>query len=349
MNRETTFAAQLLENGASGYAGVAAGVLLERFPTLAERYAPSAFRDWKGHLRQRILELSAALEAAEPNLFASRIRWERIAFRSRSLDEEDLRCGLVCLRDVLGEELPDNARASVDRYVDPVLDSWSESVDEEVGLDPKDPVDRLALHYMETALQGDSLAAIDRIVGAVGDEMTVTDAYFALMRAQQEAGRLWHLGELNIAEEHVVTATTERATAVLVQGAPRAEPNGKTAVVAAVAGNRHSLPVRAVADFFALVGWRSISLGADLPVSEAVAAVECFKADIMALSVAMPTQIKAARETVTATRRVHPELKVLVGGRVFFEAPDLWQRIGADGYIDRVQDAPSVAFDLLTD
>ena len=348
MNPSTVFAAQLLETGASGYAGVAAGALLEKHPALEERFAPSAFRDWKDHLHQRILDLSAALEAAEPGLFASRVRWERVAFRSRDLDDADLHRGLTCLREVLDEELPEMAKETVDSYVTPVLEGWSDTLPDEPTLDPKNPVERLALTYLEAALRGDGVEAVDLVVQEMENGMDYQQAYEALMTAQRESGRLWHLGELKIAEEHLITTTTERATSVLAQRVQREPSNGKTVIVAAVAGNRHSLPVRVVADFFSIAGWRSICLGADLPPSELAAAAEYFEADAMALSVAMSTQIKHARATILETRKsCEKEIRIVVGGSIFDEAGDLWQRIGADGYIRYVHEAPQIALDLI--
>ena len=63
MTQANPFIAQMLERGASGFAGYAAGLLLERDEQIKDRYAPAAFGTWKGHLTQRIIELAAALAA----------------------------------------------------------------------------------------------------------------------------------------------------------------------------------------------------------------------------------------------------------------------------------------------
>ena len=109
MTPPSHFAAGLLEASASAYAGYAASLLIERQPGILERCAPNAMRDWKMSLSHRILELSAALGVDEPRLFTSRVRWAIKAYHARELAAGDLRSSLVCLREVLVEELPQAA------------------------------------------------------------------------------------------------------------------------------------------------------------------------------------------------------------------------------------------------
>ena len=100
------FAAQILETSAPGFAGLVAGLLLERHPEIAGRYGTDAFAGWKSQAQRWILDLSAAVDSGEPKLFHSRARWAREAFDARKVPVEDLRAALVALRDVLQERLP---------------------------------------------------------------------------------------------------------------------------------------------------------------------------------------------------------------------------------------------------
>ncbi len=340
MSESNTFTARLLEASSSAYAGAGASLLLETQPDLAERYAPSAFRMWKAHLQQRVLELIAALDADEPRLFSSRIRWERTTFAARDMDERDLRSALVCLRKVLEEELPKAARGAAVAFLDPALQTLDEALQKEPNLDPAKPLERHALEYMETALRGEAAEAIERLSNAVTQGLEIAEAYTVLLTAQREVGRMWHLGDLDVSEEHLVTATTERATAALAQLARREDSNGKTVLVAAAADNNHSLAVRVLADLFEIAGWRAICLGSDVPVADVVAAAKHFKADLLALSVALPTQLKTARQTIEAVQGDDTlDTKILVGGGAFAELPDLWKGLGADGYVEKVDRA----------
>ena len=350
MSPPSLFAAELLESSASAYAGCAASLFLERHPEAGERFAPCAMRDWKACLCQRIHELAAALEAAEPALFVSRVRWAGRAFRAREMATDDLRSSLVCLREVLDDELPEAARSETGGYIGQALRALAElPASEAGGLDPQHPNGRLALRYLELALEGDAWGAVDLVVAAVDGGLDPREAYLeVLLGAQREVGGMWHLGELSVAEEHSVTATTERALSILARRLDRRPPNGKTVVAAAVAGNNHGLGVRVVADFFEMAGWRSICLGADVPPSDLAAAARHFDADLAVVSAALTTQLKAVRQSVEALRRVEDrEVKILVGGIAFDEAPELWRRLGADGHAGAADEAVAVGARLV--
>lgn len=335
MSQTNRFAAQLLESSAPAYAGYAASLLVERNPTIDERYAPSTMKHWKLFLTQRILELAAALSVEEPRLFASRLEWQDRAFQARTRGNDDLLAGLVSLRDVLDEELPPPARGPVADYLSPALAALSESMHAAPPeLDPNDDHGRLALQYLQAVLEGDVRGALD-LVSRAQDAGTPVEVLYldVLLAAQRQVGDLWHLGELGVAEEHVVTTTTQRAMAIVAQRAPRASEVGKTVLTAAVAGDHHGLGVRTIADFFEMAGWRAICLGPDVPAEDVATGVVYFEADLVALSATLATHLKALGQTVDAIRAVPEcETRVLVGGGALAEAPDVWRRLGADGY-----------------
>lgn len=336
MKSPSSFSSLLIESSASAYAGAAASLLIEQHPEIEERYRPTALAHWRGHLTQRLVELSASLGAQERTLFTSRIRWERKAFHARHLLVEDLKQALQCVRQVLADQLPALAWGAAQPYLDAALEDFAEplATDAMMALDPDVALDRLALLYLKSALEGDAPAAIDLIVQAVDDGLSLVDAYGGvLIAAQREVGALWHLGELNIAEEHLVTSTTERAMAVLADRAVRREPVGKTVLAATVAGNRHGLGVRILCDLFAMDGWRAICLGADVPAADLAASSVYFNADLVLLSAALPSQLKETMRSIDALRALpDKDLKILVGGPAFQDVPDLWQRLGADGH-----------------
>ena len=55
---------------------------------------------------------------------------------------------------------------------------------------------------------------------------------------------------------------------------------------------------------------------------------------------ALPTQLKTARQTIEAVQGDDTlDTKILVGGGAFAELPDLWKGLGADGYVEKVDRA----------
>ncbi len=344
------FAAELLERGASGYAGFATNLMLEKVPDAKQRYQPDAFATWKTYMTQRILELAAAVGTGEPLLFSSRVMWSRKAFLARNQQEDDLAISLSSLKDVLAENLPGSAGKEAVDYVEQALDTLSTARPEleDSELDPQRPHDRLALRYLQGVLEGNGAAAVNNVLDAARHDMTPMDIYLkVLLPAQREVGRLWHLGDMTIAEEHLVTFTTQRAMAALVQSIPPEESNGKTMVGAAVSGNVHDIGLRAVSDVYQLAGWRTIFLGADVPMQDLPSTLTFFDADLLILTAAMSTQLPRVRYTISAVRdRTARDVKILVGGAAFDEAQEIWRKVGADGYGPTIDEALKVGSQL---
>jgi methanogenic corrinoid protein MtbC1 len=333
MIHSETMASELLAASAPAYAAIATNRLLEKLPEVQQQFGETAFRDWKDHFQQRVLELSAALAENEPRLFASRVDWAKSAFKAREVSDDFLRESLVCLREVLDEELPETSRQAPSSFIDAALDSLTTTAEESYEVDLNDPNAKLAMQYLLKILEGDSRSAIRLVVDAVNEGLPVADAYeHVLLAAQREIGKMWHHAEISVAEEHYVTATTVRAMSVLCVQADMQPSNGLTVVSAAVAQNSHEIGVRAVSDFFELAGWRSVCLGGDTPAADIAEAVKCFGANLVLISAALSTQLRTVRKTIQAIRDQDANCKIMVGGMAFGDAPEIWRQVGADGY-----------------
>lgn len=346
MQEENSFAAVMLERSASGYAGLAASLLLEKDPSVADRFPPDALTAWKSHLTQRIMELGAALAAGSPALFQDRVNWSRKSFAARDRDEGDIRTSLECLREVLADALPPPARPDVLGCLDQAVDALNEPLAPEASeLDPARDHDRLALGYLQTILEGDPAAAINRILDAVENGLSFQDAYVSvLLPAQREIGRMWHSNLATSAEEHLVTSTTQRLMGLLAHRATPAEGNGRTVVAAAVEGNAHDVGLRATADLFQAAGWRTIFLGADVPAEDLPAAAQYFEADVVLISAMLDTHIARTKRSVSALREnCDREVKVIVGGHAFDGSQEVWQVTGADAYAGNAAGAVETA------
>lgn len=350
MNPSDAFAAQLLETSATGYAALATDRLLASHPGLAARFAPDAIGAWRAVLAQRIIELATALRLGEPRIFAARVTWARRAFATRSVPEEDLRASLATLASVLAEELPLTARGGAGTMLSEALAALDQPVEDSDGfLDPQSPTGRLALEYLAKVLEGDGRAATATVLAAVDAGLPVESAYLeVLVPVQREVGRLWHAGELGIIEEHVVTFTTERLMALLAHKAQRAPSVGKTVVCAAVTGNVHDIAVRVLADFFDIAGWRSVHLGASVPTEELAMALQYFDGDLLVLSAALSVQLPKVAEGIAAVRRIEGRaVRIMVGGLAFDDAPEIWRKLGADGYAPDARSAVRLGAELL--
>jgi len=336
-------AAEILKLGANGFAGYAASSMLERLPDAKERFSPDPFTRWQKHLNQRILELSAALDVGQEKLFVARVIWSRKAFLARHMLESDLKVSLECLRDVLSEHLPAPAAADPLSYVDSAINALDADPPEEdeAQLDAATETGRLGLQYLQHILEGDTTLAVnllrDRARSGTGLGSIYADI---LLPVQREIGRLWHKGDVNVAEEHLVSATTHRTMSVLMQDSSPVAGDGKTVVAAAVANNAHDIGIRAISDMYQLAGWRTVYLGSDVPVHDLAEVVDIFDADILLLGATLSTQLGAAIKAIKVVREQCGDgVKIIVGGYAFDESPTLWEQVGADAYAAGVDEA----------
>jgi MerR family transcriptional regulator, light-induced transcriptional regulator len=351
MNQSDSFAADLLETSAAGYATVATERLLATYPEIEARFSPNAVGAWKAAFGQRIVELATALRLGEPKLFAARVTWARRAFEAREVPEADLRASLESLRHVLAEELPEAVRPGPAALLGAALAELEHpAAPSDSHLDPGTSSGRLGLEYLAAILEGHNRKAIDKVLAEVEQgRQSVESAYLeVLVAVQQEVGRLWHAGELSIAEEHVITETTERVMALLAHRASPAPANGRTVVCAAVHGNVHNIAVRVLADFFELAGWRAVHLGANVPAPELATALRYFDGDLLVLSAALSVQLPKVADAIAAVRRTEDRpLQIMVGGMAFSEAPEIWRKLGADGFAADARAAVSLGTQLV--
>lgn len=346
MNQNNRMSARYIVHSARPLAGYAASEFLQACPELAAHLGPGASERWRQVFVQLLEELSVSLFANRPGMFVDYAAWMRGLLRSRDLPDGGLESAMQTLCEVLTAELPAAAAAAAIDVCHKALDALKTTaavVDVPLSADTADG--RLACGYLLALLEGDGDRATRLILEAAEAKTPVSVLYMnVLIPAQQEAGRMWHNAEINIAEEHFTTATTRSVMARLAGYAVRKAPNGKTILTSSVSGNQHDLGMQAVAEFFGMDGWRVIQLGADLPMHDLAQAVDFYQADLVGLSVTLRPQIPLLAKTIEAIRGGgHGEtVKILVGGRAFLGNTDLPAILGADGYASNPIEAVAV-------
>ncbi|MBL0922460.1 MAG: cobalamin B12-binding domain-containing protein [Phycisphaerales bacterium] len=337
------FVAEMLERGARAYASYAAARL---FDTASRPpVGPAGFLDWQDQLTQMVHDLAAAVRVGEPTVFASQVSWLRGAFEARSVPTGALVGALEALGAALDEELPEPAKPTAAPFLRAGLEAARRAgAGERPALSPDTPEGRLGLEYLARLLGGDRRGARDVALSAFDRGTPIRSLYLrTLVPALEEIGRMWHVGEASVAEEHFATDTTQGVMAILCSRATPAPANGKSVIVAAAPGNTHDIAVRVAADLFELDGWRSICVGADVPSADLASACAAFSPDLIALSAMMPGQLRTTAEAIGAIHAMPDQrARTLVGGRAFASSPDLWRRVGADAYAPTVEEACGV-------
>jgi len=336
------FHAQIIESGARAIAAGAAERLLEAAPN-AHAFGKPAFPAWHEHLTGRLLELVGAMRAGEPALFCGRLDWARLAFEARGLDTAELRESIDAIEHALREDLPPGGTDAIAPYLEAARDGLSRNADAEPpALSGAGPNGRLASGYMLALLEGDRRGAIALLESAVAKGMTAETVMLdVLIPVAREVGRQWHLGEVAIGEEHFVTNSAMLALGWLRGLMPQCEPDGRSVMIGAVPGNRHDLAGRIAGLILESAGFRVVDLGAETPAPDMVRAAGDFGVDGVLLGVMLGTQIESARHAIAQFRADERTAGVfiVVGGHVFDEAPELWERIGANGHARTIHEA----------
>jgi methanogenic corrinoid protein MtbC1 len=323
---------------------------LEADPDLPERYGATWRSDWTANVQSRLGYLAQAVAVRSPELLAQMMLWTATAARARDATLGDFLNSLEHMRAVLVEELPPPVATTAAECVDQaLLGLRSAELESAAGPDPGAHHGELLLQYLEAVLAGNRDEAQRLIVEPARAGRSVIEIYEqVLLPAQSELGRMWHRGEVSIADEHFATAITQALLGELRVYFPRAEPRSKTVVAAAVSGDFHDIGLRMVADCFEMDGWQVMFLGANMPAGEIVEFLDRHPADVLALSTSTCLLVREAGELIEVVRASYSrdKLKIIVGGSPFDLIPDLWEELGADGCAHSAAESVALANQL---
>jgi len=159
-------------------------------------------------------------------------------------------------------------------------------------------------------LSGDERDARRLVAGLTEDGVSVTTVVQdVLTPALRRIGEEWSAGRLTISEEHRASAIVER-----ILGEHHPTPRGRrrgTVVVAALAGDRHSLPTAMAAAALRDDNWHVHHLGADVPGADLVRFIGTQLVDLVVLTVTAP-DVRPAVDVVVAELEAVGK-RVLVG------------------------------------
>lgn len=342
MSEPNHYLAEMMRVSARAYAAHAAQQMLEQHPGCAERFGDTAFPDWQASLVQRLDELAIAVEMEEPSLFRSQVEWTRDAFAARSVPVEDVGHSLEALHATLQRELPEGVGDIPGPYIECALEALGEQAAGEGALSGDSESGRTAHAYVETAISGDHRGAARLVMECVENGLSTPDAIeHVLLPAQAEIGRLWHRGDIGIAEEHAATATTCTVMSILAWRDAGAQADQPLVLLAGVEGDRHDVGLRATACLLELGGCRPLALGADVPVAEIVRAASESGPDAVILSATLPVHLLSLRRTIRGLRDLESGtwLRILVGGPAIAGKPSIAERLEADDYVACAGDA----------
>jgi methanogenic corrinoid protein MtbC1 len=146
----------------------------------------------------------------------------------------------------------------------------------------------------------------------------ILDLYVNLFqRSLYEVGELWEQNKISVAVEHLATSITSNLMNLVYPTLFTKEKTGKKAVVSCVTNEYHQIGGRMVADIIEIFGWDSYFLGANLPGQDLIHFIEDKNPDLLALSLALHSNMPHLLDLLEEINCRFEHLNVLVGGQAF--------------------------------
>lgn len=308
--------------------------LYSRHPQLMERFGEAGKKHCRNDIVYHLEFLAAAIGAEASQPFTSYIRWSKKLLEARSVPTASLRESLDILagffRHQASSELADKAQL----VLEDAMTAFDTATDSDALSIRHVPAPRLELEGLVSSLvRGRHEEILELIRGTLDGESSYTDvAVHVIQPAMYDVGRLWHERKVSVAQEHLATATSQYVLSEVLLKQQFAEPTGKTAVIACVESNHHTLGARMLADAMMISGWDTQFLGANTPTRDLVEHVDAHRPDLLALSVSMPQQLETVRQLIEQIRvdMGASTPTIMVGGLAMNQLDGLWKRFGAD-------------------
>lgn len=186
---------------------------------------------------------------------------------------------------------------------------------------------------------GDRVDALDRsgavalMLDAVAEgRITIPDLYTQVLGPYLAAiGSQWQHGTENVWQEHFASHVVRTIIGALhpsvICDAAAVPVHGETVLLACPPDEQHDIGLRMLADRFELAGYRAIFLGADVPISEIVAAGRAVGATIVAMSVSTVFERVELRRFVDGVHAGLPSARLMLGGPAFARNTAEWTDI----------------------
>jgi MerR family transcriptional regulator, light-induced transcriptional regulator len=330
-------------------AGRAFDQFAEKHKTDLRNFSASRKSRIADDLKTHISYLQESLAIDNAAIFTDYCLWARARFAAERLPDTYLTFLLAAL-DEIREDFPADYRKPVHTIIRESIRALGQ-VPAEIPsfIHPDDQLATVARSYLDALLAVDREKARKLIADSLASGVPARDIYLGVFQpVLREAGRLWQLGKLGVAEEHYITASVQLSIARLhdkIISTSAKKRNGKILVAACVEKELHEVGMRIVTDFFEMDGWDTYFIGANTPAQSLITAARDRKADVVAISSTMTFHIPVVDYLIRSLRADEgtKKAKILVGGYPFAIVPGLWKQVGADGFAQDAEEAVAVA------
>lgn len=194
--------------------------------------------------------------------------------------------------------------------------------------------DSLAKQYAKSAVVGDESGCSEILDSVFRAEMPMLEIYQELISsAMKYVGTWYKVGAIDEGQEHMASAITERMMSRTVMIAGPTRRHGLSAILGCGPDNWHVIGLRMLADYLKLCGWKTLFMGANVPIKSFVNAVKNHEPDMVLTSCSAEESIESALKLLEALQVARPKLHpfvVGIGGAAVFSNPDRFDVTGVD-------------------
>lgn len=274
--------------------------------------------------------LATSAQMNEPLIFINYMKWfgslaHHLKFSLENM-KRHLKTMLQMFYQIFDEKLLLLTAPILKQGIDAFEEAFLNTTQHKINYDP----------FLNHLLQMESDLAYQFILNEIEKGMTIKEIYLNVLQPTlYKVGDLWHQRTISVAKEHYMTAAIQNIIGRLYPMLFTSIGKSKYSMTAVCAGEElHEIGMRMVADFFEISNWDTYFLGSNIPISQVLIHLNEKPTDLLAISATTSQQlmqVKELIETVKSTKSLK-KIKIIVGGKVFNETPNLWKSVGADGH-----------------
>lgn len=194
--------------------------------------------------------------------------------------------------------------------------------------------------YLEQAVSGDGRAGVRLALDLIDTGVPVAEVIVGLLGpAQREVGERWLANRWTVAEEHLVSGTTQKALDAIAHaiGPP---PAAGMIAVACAEGDWHSLPAQMFSELLRAEGFSIAFLGGSAPADHVASFLSRRRPEALAVSCNLSLFFGGVTRLADAAHR--HGIPVLAGGQALGRDAGRADHLGADAWAAGVDDAVAV-------